>query len=53
MISDIALFTILISSSVKYLFTSFAHFLIELPVFLSCSYESSLYVLDASPVLGM
>ena len=44
------LFAISISSLVKYLFRSFAHFLIGLFVFLLLSFESSLYILDVSPL---
>lgn len=43
----------LISSLVKYLLISLAHFLIELPVVLVFSYENSWYILDINPVLGL
>lgn len=43
------LFAIFVSSSVKYLFMSFAHFLIRL-FFLLMSFESSLFILDTSPL---
>lgn len=45
-------FTICMSSSVKCLLLSFVHFLIGRYVFL-LSFETSLYVLDASPLLDM
>lgn len=41
-----SLLAICASSSKKYLFNSFGHFLIELLVFLFWSYRSSLYFLD-------
>lgn len=41
------LFAIFVSSSVKYLFVSFAHFLIRL-FFLLMTFESSLFILDIS-----
>lgn len=44
-------FAICISSSVKYLFMSFAHFLIRF--FLLMSFESSLFILDTSPLSDM
>lgn len=46
------LFAIFVSSLVKYLFMSFAHFLIRL-FFLLMSFESSLFILDTSPLSDM
>lgn len=43
------LFAIFVSSSVKYLFMSFAHFLIRL-FFLLMRFESFLFILDTSPL---
>lgn len=45
------IFAICISSSVKYLFMSFVHFLIRF--FLLMSFESSLFILDTNPLSDM
>lgn len=44
---------ICIASLVKYLFMSFAHFLVELFGFLQLSFENSLCILHTSLLLGM
>ena len=44
------LFAIYISSLEKFLFKSFAHFLIRLFVLLLCSFKSSLCILDSNPL---
>ena len=48
--SLICLFTICISSLVKYVLMSLAHFLIRLFVFLLLRFKSPLYILDSSPL---
>ena len=47
------LLSIAISSSMKCLFMSFAHFLLELFVFSLLSLKSPLYTLDITPLLGI
>jgi len=54
----VGLFAICISSSVKFLFISFAHFLIRLLIWgifehYLLSFESPLYVPDTDPLLDM
>ena len=49
----IYVFTTCMSSSVRYLFRSFALLNIRLIVFILLNFKSSLYILDTSPLLNM
>lgn len=49
---NVCLFSIRISTSMKCLFISFAHFLVGL-FFVQLRFECSLYILDLSPHLGV
>lgn len=50
---DVEHLLICISSSVKFLFWSFAYFIMDCLNFLLLSFESSSYILDTNPMLNI